>query len=172
MPYATRAPGRCLGQVARVAFLAPRFASLAPRFAFLMRSQCDITSPSYLFLVSSPHLTAPHPRPHLTHSPTSPTSTPPRRTSPSQLTAQLLFTPPPPLHSSRQPDGFAATWSWRCATAGAVLFALSDSLLAYDRFVSRVPYAHLLVAALYFQAQLLIAMSARGSQPRPLSKGD
>lgn len=74
------------------------------------------------------------------------------------------------LALSRKPDGFSALWSWRCGSAGALLFAVSDTLLAYDRFVGPVPQAKLLVAATYLLAQFLIAMSARGSQPRPLSK--
>ena len=74
------------------------------------------------------------------------------------------------LAFSRRPDDFSALFSWRCGSAGAIFFAVSDSLLAYDRFVAAVPKAKVLVAASYFVAQFLIALSARGSQPRPLSK--
>ena len=74
------------------------------------------------------------------------------------------------LALSRRPEGFAAQWSWRCGAAGAVLFAVSDTLLAYNRFVGAMPHAKMAVAATYFIAQFLIALSTRGSQPRPLSK--
>jgi len=78
------------------------------------------------------------------------------------------------LALSRHPDGFAAQWSWWCGTTGAIIFALSDSILAYARFAgvdvdARFP-VKLATATSYFLAQFLIAMSARGSQPRPLSK--
>jgi uncharacterized membrane protein YhhN len=45
------------------------------------------------------------------------------------------------------------------AFAGAVLFLISDSVLAYDRFARKVPGARILVLATYFPAQLLIALS-------------
>jgi uncharacterized membrane protein YhhN len=45
------------------------------------------------------------------------------------------------------------------AFAGAVLFLVSDSVLAYDRFARKVPGARLIVLGTYFPAQLLIALS-------------
>ena len=45
------------------------------------------------------------------------------------------------------------------AFVGAVLFLVSDSVLAYDRFARKVPAARLLVLGTYFPAQLLIALS-------------
>jgi uncharacterized membrane protein YhhN len=45
------------------------------------------------------------------------------------------------------------------AFAGAVLFLISDSVLAYDRFAKRFSLARILVLATYFPAQLLIALS-------------
>jgi len=45
------------------------------------------------------------------------------------------------------------------AAAGAVLFVLSDSTLAWNKFVSAVPAAGLLIMFTYFAAQLLIAGS-------------
>jgi len=45
------------------------------------------------------------------------------------------------------------------AALGAILFTLSDSLLAYDRFVNRFRQARLLVLSTYFAAQWLIALS-------------
>jgi uncharacterized membrane protein YhhN len=71
---------------------------------------------------------------------------------------------------ARVPEGLTPLWSWRCGSIGAVLFAVSDSVLAHDRFIGAVPHAKPIIAATYFAAQLLITMSARGSQPRPLSK--
>ena len=45
------------------------------------------------------------------------------------------------------------------AFAGAVLFLISDSVLAYDRFAKKLGPARILVLATYFPAQLLIALS-------------
>jgi uncharacterized membrane protein YhhN len=45
------------------------------------------------------------------------------------------------------------------AFIGAVLFLISDSVLAYDRFGKKVPLARVLVLGTYFPAQLLIALS-------------
>jgi hypothetical protein len=44
--------------------------------------------------------------------------------------------------------------------AGAVLFMLSDTLLALDRFVAPLPLAPLAILGSYFAAQLLIARFA------------
>lgn len=51
------------------------------------------------------------------------------------------------------------------ASLGAVLFVLSDSLLAWNRFRRPFPGAQALIHATYFPAQWLIAISAAG---RPL----
>jgi uncharacterized membrane protein YhhN len=45
------------------------------------------------------------------------------------------------------------------AFAGAILFLVSDSVLAYDRFGKKFRLARILVLATYFPAQLLIALS-------------
>ena len=45
------------------------------------------------------------------------------------------------------------------AFIGAVLFLISDSVLAYDRFGKKVGRAQLLILGTYFPAQLLIALS-------------
>jgi uncharacterized membrane protein YhhN len=45
------------------------------------------------------------------------------------------------------------------AFVGAVLFLVSDSVLAYDRFARKVPGARIIVLGTYFPAQLLIALS-------------
>lgn len=47
------------------------------------------------------------------------------------------------------------------ATAGALLFAASDSILAWDRFVSEVVFAGPLIMITYYAAQFLIASSLR-----------
>lgn len=43
---------------------------------------------------------------------------------------------------------------------GALLFTLSDMLLAWDTFVQPLPHARLLVMTTYYAAQLLITLSA------------
>ena len=43
--------------------------------------------------------------------------------------------------------------------AGAILFGVSDTLLAYNRFVSSVPASDVLILGTYWGAQTLIAMS-------------
>jgi len=45
--------------------------------------------------------------------------------------------------------------------AGAILFALSDTLIAFDRFHARVPGADLAIILLYWAGQAGIAASAR-----------
>jgi uncharacterized membrane protein YhhN len=45
------------------------------------------------------------------------------------------------------------------AFAGAVLFLISDSVLAYDRFAQKIPAARIIILGTYFPAQLLIALS-------------
>jgi uncharacterized membrane protein YhhN len=45
------------------------------------------------------------------------------------------------------------------AFIGAILFLISDSVLAYDRFAKKFPLARILVLGTYFPAQLLIALS-------------
>jgi len=45
------------------------------------------------------------------------------------------------------------------AFAGATLFLVSDSVLAYDRFARKVPGARIIILGTYFPAQLLIALS-------------
>ena len=50
------------------------------------------------------------------------------------------------------------------AAAGAVLFVLSDSLLALGRFSTRRPFPPALVLGTYFAAQWLLAASVSGGQ--------
>lgn len=49
----------------------------------------------------------------------------------------------------------------KLAMAGSVLFAVSDSILAWDRFVSDVVFAGPLIMLTYYTAQFLIASSLR-----------
>jgi len=50
-------------------------------------------------------------------------------------------------------------WAGAAAGAGAVLFVVSDSALAWDRFVGAFRGAQLLILGTYFAAQWLIALS-------------
>lgn len=59
-----------------------------------------------------------------------------------------------------QPDALEAN-SARWAAGGAVLFVVSDSLLAWDRFGGGLPLASLLVLSTYYAAQYAIARSVR-----------
>jgi uncharacterized membrane protein YhhN len=45
------------------------------------------------------------------------------------------------------------------AFAGAILFLISDSVLAYDRFGKKIGPAQIIILGTYFPAQLLIALS-------------
>ncbi|WP_042470449.1 lysoplasmalogenase [Bacillus ndiopicus] len=45
------------------------------------------------------------------------------------------------------------------AIIGAFLFISSDSILAINRFITDIPYSHILIMATYYGAQLFIALS-------------
>ncbi|MEC1178573.1 lysoplasmalogenase [Metasolibacillus meyeri] len=47
----------------------------------------------------------------------------------------------------------------RFAIIGALLFISSDSILAINRFITDIPYSHILIMATYYGAQLFIALS-------------
>jgi len=74
------------------------------------------------------------------------------------------------LALSRQPEGQASLSSWRCGSAGAILFTAAASVLGYARFVTAIPHAKLTFMVLYYLAQYLVAISAWGSLARPLHK--
>ena len=57
------------------------------------------------------------------------------------------------------------TTSARFAAIGALLFVLSDGLLAFNRFYKPLPLAPLLVLLPYYAAQWLIASSTDGTLP-------
>lgn len=62
---------------------------------------------------------------------------------------------------SRSPIG--ATQGTRWAAIGAVLFVISDSVLAWDRFGGGLPAASLCILATYYAAQYCIARSAESA---------
>ncbi|WRP07481.1 lysoplasmalogenase [Rossellomorea aquimaris] len=45
------------------------------------------------------------------------------------------------------------------ATAGSILFVISDSILSWNMFVSTIPYSDVLIMTTYYSAQFLIAGS-------------
>ena len=74
---------------------------------------------------------------------------------------------------SRLPAGTAhSAWSARTASAGGVIFALSDTVLAINRFVVTLPAAKGFVMTTYFLAQALITASAVGAGSRKTKPGD
>jgi alkenylglycerophosphocholine/alkenylglycerophosphoethanolamine hydrolase len=62
------------------------------------------------------------------------------------------------------------THNWHRAAAGALIFVLSDTVLALDRFLAPLPNAKLVVMLTYYTAQALIAAStqpAAGEEAAP-----
>lgn len=47
----------------------------------------------------------------------------------------------------------------RWATAGSILFVISDSILSWNMFVSAIPYSDVLIMTTYYTSQFLIAHS-------------
>jgi len=74
------------------------------------------------------------------------------------------------LAFSRQPEGLSPLSSWRFASAGAVLFTATSTILGYDRFVGAVPHAKRIFMVTYYLALYLITMSTKGAQARQLSR--
>lgn len=56
---------------------------------------------------------------------------------------------------------FEELWTWTklCSSVGAVLFMISDFLIAVHRFVRPVPYEQILIMLTYYAAQLGITLS-------------
>lgn len=52
------------------------------------------------------------------------------------------------------------------AACGALLFIVSDSILAWNKFIADVPYSGILIMATYYGAQFLIATSIHHSRAR------
>ena len=73
------------------------------------------------------------------------------------------------LAVSRLPHGHASVWSWRCSAVGATLFAVSDTVLALNRFHGAIPRAPSIVMVTYYAAQYALTLSSRGALPRPLT---
>jgi uncharacterized membrane protein YhhN len=57
------------------------------------------------------------------------------------------------------------------ALAGAILFGLSDTLIALDRFRAPIPGARVAIILLYWTGQAGIAASARGDAAAPIAGG-
>ncbi|XP_045681222.1 lysoplasmalogenase-like protein TMEM86A [Phyllostomus hastatus] len=55
-----------------------------------------------------------------------------------------------------------AAWRWTelAACSGAVLFIISDLIIAVDKFCFPVPYSQALIMSTYYAAQMFIALSA------------
>jgi uncharacterized membrane protein YhhN len=78
------------------------------------------------------------------------------------------------LACSRQPAGTThSRWSSRTAIAGALLFGVSDTVLALDRFVPWAKHSAApgLVMSTYFMGQGLISLSAKGAGGKPKTAG-
>ncbi|KAM7086587.1 lysoplasmalogenase TMEM86A [Molossus nigricans] len=58
------------------------------------------------------------------------------------------------------PVGAAWRWTELAAASGAVLFMVSDMILAINKFRFPVPYSRALIMSTYYAAQMLIALSA------------
>ncbi|XP_064599775.1 lysoplasmalogenase TMEM86A-like [Liolophura sinensis] len=56
------------------------------------------------------------------------------------------------------------TWTKLCGCAGALLFMTSDLVIAIDKFLFMVPFAHQIVMLTYYAAQFGIALSVVDSQ--------
>lgn len=54
------------------------------------------------------------------------------------------------------------------AIVGALLFMASDSILAWNKFVGDVPLSGILIMSTYFAAQLFIASSIAGGEPKSM----
>lgn len=55
----------------------------------------------------------------------------------------------------------------RCLIIGSLLFVISDSVLAWNMFVSPVSYSHLAIMSTYYGAQFFIAHSMASFQGHP-----
>lgn len=50
-------------------------------------------------------------------------------------------------------------WTKLCCLLGAILFVISDFVLAYDKFIDNVPYSHAIIMGSYYLAQFGISLS-------------
>ena len=51
------------------------------------------------------------------------------------------------------------TWTGLCSSGGAILFLISDFVIAVNKFRFEVPYSHQIIMLTYYAAQLGIAVS-------------
>ncbi|KAK3580896.1 hypothetical protein CHS0354_008181 [Potamilus streckersoni] len=56
------------------------------------------------------------------------------------------------------------TWTKLCSCVGAILFVISDTIIAINMFRFEIPYAHPLIMLTYYAAQFGIALSVVDSQ--------
>lgn len=54
---------------------------------------------------------------------------------------------------------FVKMKGWWCVTVGSLLFMLSDSIIAWNIFVERVPHAGVLIMSTYYAAQGLMSLA-------------
>ena len=69
----------------------------------------------------------------------------------------------PELGLTAPADLAAQRFSWRCGAAGALSFAISDTVLAVNKFVLPVDHAKAVIMTTYYLGQLGIAASATGA---------
>ncbi|KAK6191886.1 lysoplasmalogenase-like protein TMEM86A [Patella vulgata] len=62
------------------------------------------------------------------------------------------------------------TWTKLCGCAGAILFMISDLTIAIDKFVTPVPFSHVIIMSTYYAAQVGISLSVVDSQVDELLK--
>lgn len=55
-------------------------------------------------------------------------------------------------------------WTKLCCLLGAILFAISDFVLAYDKFIESIPYSHTIIMSTYYLAQFGISLSVIDSK--------
>jgi uncharacterized membrane protein YhhN len=67
-------------------------------------------------------------------------------------------------------DSYPGILSARIAMYGAIVFVVSDSILAFNRFVAPVPFAQFLVLSTYFAALALITASCAGKERWAIGK--
>ncbi|XP_064635330.1 lysoplasmalogenase TMEM86A-like [Lineus longissimus] len=63
------------------------------------------------------------------------------------------------------------TWTKLCSCVGAILFIISDSVIAIDKFHTKIPFAQNIIMTTYYAAQLGITLSVVDSQVDALLEG-
>lgn len=62
------------------------------------------------------------------------------------------------------------TWTKLCSCFGAVLFVVSDTVLAFDHFLAPIPYGQSIIMSTYYLAQLGISLSVVDSHVEDVEK--